>query len=153
MARFVVNGDSKRSTYQFVARAIRFMLPVGTAAAFTLCLVQCSAEQPGDTADEPTLGSVSQALERCGNKTCSSPADCSVSRPVCALTAGATCYNNTECTYQLNTTSATGPCIEHDVRLCTVSGSGAAGVQICTKVNTTTTTWAACVACPSCTAS
>jgi hypothetical protein len=73
--------------------------------------------------------------------------------PVCALTAGATCFNNTECTYKLNTTSATCPCIEHDVRLCTVPGSGAAGVQICTKVNTTTTTWAACVACPSCTAS
>lgn len=51
------------SAYQFVARTIRFMLSVGTAGAFTLCLVQCSAEQPGDTADEPNLGSVSQALE------------------------------------------------------------------------------------------
>jgi hypothetical protein len=87
------------------------MLPVGTAAAFTLCLVQCSAEQPGDTADEPNLGSVSQALEHCGNKACSSQIDCTVSMPVCALTAGATCYNNAECTYKLNTGSSC-PCIE-----------------------------------------
>jgi hypothetical protein len=72
--------------------------------------------------------------------------------PVCALSSGATCYNNTECTYKLNTTSLTCPCIEHDVRLCTVPGSGAAGVQICTKVSSTATTWAACIACPSCTA-
>jgi hypothetical protein len=73
--------------------------------------------------------------------------------PVCALSSGATCFNNTECTYKLNTISSSCPCIEHDVRLCTVSGSGAAGVQICTKVTSTSTTWAACVACPGCTAS
>jgi hypothetical protein len=84
------------------------MLPLGTTAALTLCLVQCSAEQPGDTADEPNLGSVSQALERCGNKPCSAPADCTGSMPVCALTAGATCFNNTECTYKLNTGSGSG---------------------------------------------
>jgi hypothetical protein len=149
MARFVVNGDSKMSNYLF-ARTTRLMLQLCAAAAFTLCLVQCSAEQPVDTADEPNLGSVSQALERCGNKACTSQADCAGSMPTCALTAGATCYNNAECTYKLNTGSVTCPCIEHDVRLCTLSGSGAAGVQICTKVNTTTTTWAACTTTPAC---
>ena len=113
------------------------------AAPLFLCLTQCSASPPPS----------SVTAEHCGSKTCSAQADCTVGMPVCALTAGATCYNNAECTYKLNTSSATCPCIEHDVRLCTVSGSGAAGVQICTKVNTTTTTWAACVACPSCTAS
>jgi hypothetical protein len=112
------------------------------AVPLFLCLSQCAAA-PSPAA----LGA-----ERCGSKPCSSPADCSVGMPVCALTAGATCYNGTECTYKLNTSSVTCPCIEHAVRLCTVPGSGAAGVQICTKVNTTTTTWAACVACPSCTA-
>jgi hypothetical protein len=150
VAPFVVDGDSKMSTYQFVARAIRFMLPVGTAAAFTLCLVQCSAEQPGDTADEPNLGSVSQALEHCGGKACTAPADCLSGMPVCALSSGSTCFNNAECIYKLNTGSSSCPCIEHDVRLCTVSG-GAAGVQICTKVTSTMTTWAACTATPACT--
>jgi hypothetical protein len=72
--------------------------------------------------------------------------------PVCALSSGATCYGGTECTYKLNTTSPGCPCIQHDVRLCTVSGTGAAGVQICTKVTSTATTWAACEPCPSCTA-
>jgi hypothetical protein len=71
--------------------------------------------------------------------------------PVCALTSGATCYNGTECTYKLNTASATCACIEHDVRLCTVAGSGAPGVQICTKVTSTATTWAACTTTPACT--
>jgi hypothetical protein len=112
------------------------------AAPLFLCLSQCSASPPPPSA----------SAERCGGKGCTGPSDCLSGMPVCAMTAGATCYNNAECTYKLNTSSVTCPCIEHDVRLCTVSGSGAAGVQICTKVNTTTTTWAACEACPSCTA-
>jgi hypothetical protein len=151
MARFVVNGDSKMSNYPFVARTPRLMLQLGAAAAFTLCLVQCSAEQPGDTADEPNLGSVSQALEQCGGKTCTAPADCLSGMPVCALSSGATCYGGTECTYKLNTTSPGCPCIQHDVRLCTIAGSGAPGVQICTKVTSTATTWAACTTTPACT--
>jgi hypothetical protein len=112
------------------------------AAPLFLCLSQCSASPPPSA-----LGA-----ERCGNKACATTGDCTVGMPVCALSSGATCYNGTECTYKLNTISPGCPCIEHDVRLCTVPGSGAAGVQICTKVNTTTTTWAACIACPSCTA-
>ena len=139
--------------HRFAMGAVVLAFRLAGTAALALCLVQCSAEQASDVAGDENLGSVSQALERCGNKPCSSPADCSGGVPACALIAGNTCFNNTECTYKLNTSSATCPCIEHDVRLCTVSGSGAAGVQICTKVNTTTTTWAACVACPSCTAS
>ena len=150
MARFVVNGDSKMSNYPFVARTTRLMLQLGAAAAFTLCLVQCSAEQPGDTADEPNLGSVSQALARCGNKPCSAQADCTVGMPTCALTAGATCYNNAECTYKLNTGSSSCPCIQHDVRLCTVPGSGAPGVQICTKLTSASTKWADCTTTPAC---
>jgi hypothetical protein len=112
------------------------------AAPLFLCLSQCSASPP-----PPAV-----ATEHCGGKACAAGVDCLTGMPVCALTSGATCYNSIECTYKLNTTSLTCPCIEHDVRLCTVSGSGAAGVQICTKVSSTATTWAACVACPSCTA-
>lgn len=137
-------------TQRLAVSPVAFAFQLASAAALALCLVQCSAEQHADVAGDENLGSVTQALERCGSKPCSSPADCTVGMPVCALTAGATCYNNAECTYKLNTSSATCPCIEHDVRLCTVSGSGAAGVQICTKVTSTQTTWAACVACPSC---
>jgi hypothetical protein len=150
MARFVVNGDSKMSNYPFAARTTRLMLQLGAAAAFTLCLVQCSAEQPGDTADGPNLGSVSQAVEQCGAKGCTGPSDCLSNMPVCALAAGATCFNGTECTYKLNTGSSLCPCIEHDVRLCTVPGSGAAGVSICRSVTSTSTTWDSCAPCPSC---
>lgn|GEM_PF-4029589 len=112
------------------------------AAPLFLCLSQCAAA--------PAPGAVT--AEHCGGKPCTAPADCLSGMPVCALSSGSTCFNNTECIYKLNTGSSSCPCIEHDVRLCTVSGSGAAGVQICTKVTSTMTTWAACVACPSCTA-
>jgi hypothetical protein len=71
--------------------------------------------------------------------------------PACALTAGAKCFNGTECTYKLDTASTTCPCIEHDVRLCTVPGSGAAGVQICIKLAVASTKWDTCQVCPSCT--
>jgi len=55
-----------------------------------------------------------------------------------------------ECVWKIDTTNANCRCIEHDVRLCTVSGSGAAGVQICTKTSSTSAEWSTCVACPSC---
>jgi hypothetical protein len=122
-------------------RSSKQLFAVLLAAPLFLSLTQCSASPPP-----------SALAARCGNKPCSSPVDCTVGMPTCALTAGATCYNNTECTYKLNTGSSSCPCIQHDVRLCTVPGSGAAGVQICTKVTSTSTTWAACIACPSCTA-
>ena len=127
-------GPTRSPTRQFFTLLL--------AAPFFLSLSQCSASPP-----PPSLGA-----ERCGGKACAAGVDCLSGMPVCALTSGATCFNNTECTYKLNTASSSCPCIEHAVRLCTVSGSGAAGVQICTKVTSTMTTWAACEACPSCTA-
>jgi hypothetical protein len=112
------------------------------AAPLFLCLTRCSAAPPP----------AAVSAETCGGKACAASGDCLVGMPVCALTSGATCFNNSECTYKLNTASSSCPCIEHAVRLCTVSGSGAAGVQICTKVTSTMTTWATCEPCPSCTA-
>lgn len=139
------------SKHRFVVRPIAFALRFSAVAAFTLCLVQCSAEQGGDSGSEPELGSVSQALIHCGGKFCSGSSDCLIGMPACALAAGATCFGGYECTYKLNTGSSLCPCIENDVRLCTISGSGAAGVQICTKVTSTATTWAACTTTPACT--
>jgi hypothetical protein len=137
--------------HRFAMGAVVLAFRLTSTAALALCLVQCSAEQPTDVAGDENLGSVSQALERCGNKACSSPVDCTVGMPACALTAGAKCFNGTECTYKLDTGSSTCPCIEHDVRLCTVAGSGAAGVQICRKLATAWTTWDPCTTTPVCT--
>lgn len=109
-------------------------------APLFLSLTQCAAAPPV----------VSAGTEPCGGKHCSAPIDCLSAMPVCALSAGATCYGLTECTYKLNTASSSCPCIEHTARLCTVPGTGAAGNQICTRVTASSTTWSTCAACPSC---
>jgi hypothetical protein len=116
------------------------LLTLLLATPLFLSLTQCAGAPPV----------VSSGNEPCGGKTCAGPTDCLIGMPVCALSSGATCFNGTECTYKLNTGSSSCPCIEHDVRLCTVSGTGAAGTQICTKVSSTATTWATCAPCPSC---
>ena len=136
--------------HRFAMGAVVLAFRLASTAALALCLVQCSAEQPADVAGDENLGSVSQALERCGNKPCSSQAQCTVLMPACALSAGAKCFNGTECTYKLDTGSTTCPCIEHDVRLCTLSGT-TPGVQICRKIATASTKWDDCEACPNCT--
>lgn len=109
---------------------------------------QCTAAQPSDES-EAHLGSVQNALEHCGGVACTSNGDCTITPPVCTMASSATCLTTTprECAWKLNI-SASCPCIEHTVRLCNFSGSP--GVQICTASSSTSTYWAACVACPSC---
>jgi hypothetical protein len=111
------------------------------AAPLFLCLSQCSAASP-----RPLSASVKQ----CGGKGCTGPSDCLTGMPVCALAVGATCFNGAECTYKLNTGSTSCPCIQHDVRLCMVPGSGAPGVQICIAANSEATSWGNCEACSNC---
>jgi hypothetical protein len=105
-----------------------------------LSLINCGASPPV----------VASGTEHCGGKVCTGSSDCLIGMPVCALSAGATCFGGTECTYKLNTGSSSCPCIEHEARLCTVAGTGAAGNQICTKVTASSTTWSTCAPCPSC---
>lgn len=109
------------------------------AAPLFLSLTQCGS------AVLPPLGA-----EHCGGVVCASTNDCTVNIPVCAQSSSATCLNTSprECAWKLNI-SASCPCLEHDVRLCDYSGSP--GVQICTKSSSTSTYWAACIACPTCT--
>lgn len=140
------------SKHRFVARSFVSALRLGATAAVTLCLVQCSGEQGGDSAGEPEeLGSVSLALETCGGRNCQGNADCRVNVPVCGVSNTATCLIDTprECVWKLDTSNSNCRCIEHDVRLCTLSGGGA-GVQICTKTSSTSAEWAACTATPAC---
>lgn len=140
------------SKHRFVVRPIVSALRLSAVAAFTLCLVQCSAEQPGDTASEPELGSVSQALEQCGGRSCQGNIDCKVNVPVCGVMSTAFCLIDPpkQCVWKIDTTNANCRCIEHDVRLCTLPGGGA-GVQICTKINATAADWATCTTTPACT--
>jgi hypothetical protein len=140
------------SKYGFVPRIVVFAVRLGDTAALTLCLVQCSAEQPGDGVAEPELGSVSQALETCGGRACGSNADCKIGNPVCSVQSTSYCLLDAprQCAWKLDTSNANCHCVEHDVRLCTLSG-GAAGVQICTKTSSTAADWAACTATPACT--
>jgi hypothetical protein len=112
------------------------------AVPLFLCLSQCSASPPHPSA----------TAKQCGGKGCTGPSDCLSGMPVCALAAGATCFNGAECTYQLNTGSSSCPCIEHDVRLCTVPGSGAPGVAICNALTSASTTWGNCEVCSDCAA-
>jgi hypothetical protein len=90
--------------------------------------------------------------EHCGGVTCTGNSDCTVNVPLCAQSTSATCLVGPprECAWKLAISSSC-PCMEHDVRLCTV-GASTPGVQICTANGARTATyWAACVACPSCT--
>jgi len=141
------------SKHRFVVRPIAFALRLSAVAAFTLCLVQCSAEQGGESGSEPELGSVSQALEMCGGRACSGHADCKVNVPVCGVMNTAFCLPSPQrqCVWKIDTTNVMCRCIEHDVRLCTASG-GLPGVQICTSNSTHTgADWAACTTTPACT--
>ncbi len=139
--------------YGSAVGAMVFGLRLASCAALALCLVQCSAEQPADVAAEENLGSVSQALEHCGGVACTGLPDCTASPPVCVNPATIACPTVVpptprECVYSLKI-SASCPCLEHDVRLCTISGSP--GVQICNKVTSTTTAWGSCQTTPACT--
>lgn len=107
---------------------------------------------PQKRGDE-NLGSVSQALEHCGGIACTGLPDCTAVTPVCANPTTIACPTVVpptprECVYSLKI-SASCPCLEHDVRLCTISGSP--GVQICNKVTSTTTAWGSCQTTPACT--
>jgi hypothetical protein len=137
--------------HRFGVRPVTFILRVASAAALTLCLVQCSAEQPTDGAGDENLGSISSALEHCGGVACAGSADCLVNVPACASSTGIVCTVGPprECIYKLNTGSSSCPCLEHDVRLCTVAPS-TPGVQVCTRSSSTATYWAACQATPAC---
>ena len=43
------------SKHRFIVGPLMFVLRLGAAAAVTLCLVQCSAEQGADDSSEPAL--------------------------------------------------------------------------------------------------
>jgi hypothetical protein len=120
--------------------AIRFVF--GSLFIITsLALTQCGH------AAAPAVSS-----EHCGGVTCTGVTECQTNLPLCAQASSATCLSNAprECAWKLAISSSC-PCMEHDVRLCTASGS-VAGVQICTANGARTATyWATCVACPSCT--
>lgn len=124
-------------------------LRVAIIATMAACLVQCAGEPP-EGAGEGPISSVASALEHCGGVVCTGNSNCQVNVPVCALSTSGTCLTTTprECAWKLNI-STSCPCIEHAVRLCTLSGGGA-GVQICTASSSTSTYWAGCIACPSC---
>lgn len=109
---------------------------------------------PPPVAPPPPLASTSPApasvsAEHCGGIACTSLANCTAHPPVCANLATISCPTQAprECVYSLKI-SASCPCLEHDVRLCDFGGSP--GVQICTASGSTTA-WADCIACPSCT--
>jgi len=139
------------SKHRFVARQFIPTLRFSALAAISLCLVHCSAEQ-ADIANEPELGSVSQALEQCGGRSCQGSADCKINVPVCGVMSTAVCLIDSprECVWKIDTTNSNCRCIEHDVRLCTVPGTGAAGVQVCTRFGTTAADWSACTTTPAC---
>ena len=107
------------------------------ACPLFLCLTQCSS-----SAVSATCGSIACT----SNPTCTLPANL----PVCAETLSAKCFTGTgECVYKLKTDSLC-PCIERDVRLCNIGATP--GVQICTaNPARTSTSWAACAACATCT--
>ncbi len=131
-----------------------FALRLASAAILTLALVQCSAEQqPTDATDTPDgpIASVTQALEHCAGVVCTGSAECAANIPVCALAAGMGCLLGSprECVWRLNTASSSCPCMEHDVRLCTVAPS-TPGVQICMKASATSTYWGTCQTTPAC---
>lgn len=142
------------SQYRFVASASVFVLRLAGAAALTLTLVHCSAEQsPTDTTEtrDGPIASVTQALEHCAGVACAGTADCAANMPACALSAGTGCTQGPprECVWRLNTSSTSCPCMEHDVRLC--DNSGSPGVEICMKDSATATHWGACQTTPACT--
>lgn len=114
------------------------LITLACCIPFFLSLTMCSSALPPAATSEP-----------CGGVGCTSNSDCTVNMPVCAQASSATCLNTSprECAWKLNI-SAYCPCLEHDVRLCNYNGSP--GVQICTKNSSTSTYWAACIACPSC---
>ena len=141
------------SKHRFVARSFVFALRLGAVAAVTLCLVQCSGEQGGDSAGEPEeLGSVSLALETCGGRACGSNNDCKIGNPLCSVQSTSYCLLDAprECVWKIDTANINCRCIEHDIRLCSLAG-GATGVQICTANGARTgADWAACTATPAC---
>ncbi len=119
----------------------RFLTLVPVAAF--LLLVNCG----GAAVPPPTTP------EYCGGRTCSGHNDCKINVPVCGVTNTAYCLMTppNECVWKIDTTNPNCRCIEHDIRLCTVPGTGAAGNQICTKTSATSAEWSTCVPCPTCT--
>jgi hypothetical protein len=120
----------------------RYICTLLLAGGLFLLLTQCGAATPSAVTSE-----------HCGGVACTGTGDCTTNMPVCASATGVVCTIGPprECIYKLNTGSSSCPCLEHDIRLCTASG-GVPGVQICTKASASSTYWATCIACPSCTA-
>jgi hypothetical protein len=115
-----------------------FMLVL--ACPILLCITQCKSS-----------GALS--AEHCGGITCTSNSNCGAGAvlPLCAEPLSSNCHSVThECVWKIKIDPACA-CIEHDVRLCTVSGGGT-GVQICTaNPGRTATAWATCQTTPACT--
>lgn len=119
---------------------LRSFIKLLFAAPLLLALTQCGKAAPA-------VGS-----EHCGGISCTGTTQCQTAMPLCAVVSSPTCLPDAprECAYKLNI-SATCPCLEHDVRLCSLGG-GSNGVQICTaNAGRTATYWASCVATPACT--
>jgi len=104
-----------------------------------LCLTQCGTK--------PSISS-----EHCGGTACTVNSNCAQPTvlPLCGDSLTASCQSAVhECVWKIKIDSNC-VCIEHDVRLCTVSGNP--GVQICTANGArTNTSWATCQTTPTCT--
>ncbi|HXK16402.1 MAG TPA: hypothetical protein VNG33_01260 [Polyangiaceae bacterium] len=137
----------KRSVWVYAALGARW----AGAATLALCLVQCGVEQPSASAGDENVSQVKESVsgEHCGGIACTGITQCQSNAPLCAVAASATCLTDAPrvCAWQLNISSSC-PCLEHDVRLCAVSGN--AGVQIC-MANGTSTYWSSCQTTPLCT--
>ena len=142
--------NQNRSMASYAAVCVR----LAGGAALTLCLAQCSAEQPSSDGSEDNIGSVRESLvtyPHCGGIACTGLSQCQTNLPLCAIPISATCLPNPprECAWKLNV-SGSCPCMEHDVRHCNLNPT-TGGVQICTaNADRTATFWAACEATPVC---
>lgn len=122
------------SSSPLCALALTLSLP------FLLCLTHCSsAEEISPEADTDTLGSVQQAavpyLYCTSTPTCVSVANL----PFCADTSSFCNLHFHECMYRIKN-DVNCPCIERDVRACTLPGGGS-GIQNCVVDSPKTHTW------------
>lgn len=129
-----------RMPTQSPSSRLRSFITLLFAAPLLLALTQCGKGSPSAV-----------GTEHCGGISCTGITQCQTNAPLCAIATSATCLTDAprECAWKLNISSSC-PCLEHDVRLCTVSGNP--GVQICTaNPARTATAWAACQTTPACT--
>jgi hypothetical protein len=132
--------NDKNMRIETIRRSRWTLITLVAATLLSLCLVQCKSS--------PSV----VGTEHCGGYTCTTNSNCMSGSvvPLCGDAVTASCQSVVhECVWKIKIDSNC-PCIERDVRLCTLSGGGA-GVQICTaNAGRTATSWATCTATPAC---